>query len=76
MYRSFRIAGKIRTYEISVVEIAMSSTTWNVESAPLLKNATATTQNAVATTPERTLTRTGVPKRRLKTPKKPKNAPS
>ena len=54
----------------------MSSTIWNVESAPLLKNRTAAMQKTEATTPDITLTRTGVPKRRLKTPNHGKNAPS
>jgi len=31
VYRSFRAAGKIQRYEISVVEIAMSRTTVNAE---------------------------------------------
>src|SRR6266478_6053738 len=75
-YLSLRIAGKINTYEISVVEIAMSSTTWNVESAPLLKNPIATKQNTVETIPDNTFTRTGVPNRLLKPPKKRQNAPS
>ena len=47
VYRSLRIAGKIRQYESSVVEIAIVSTTANVESAPLSKNAIATTQKIV-----------------------------
>ena len=36
-------------YEISVVEIAMSSTIWNVASSPLSKNAIAAKQNTVET---------------------------
>src|SRR5438876_2779718 len=76
LYRSFTTVGNMRMYEINVVEIAMSSTTWNVASAPLLKTEIAVMQKIEATTPERTFTRTGVPKRLLKTPKNGKNAPS
>ena len=54
----------------------MSSTIWNVAFAPLLKNAIALKQKTVETMPDITLTRTGVPKRRLKTPNHGKNAPS
>src|ERR1700760_1791861 len=63
-------------YEMRVVEIAMSSTIWNVVSAPLLKNATAAKQKTVETMPESMLTRTGVPSCLLNTPKNGKNEPS
>src|SRR4051794_29804736 len=75
-FRSLITAGKIHRYEISVVEIAMSRTTWNFALSPPWNAAIATTQNTVAVMPDRTFTRTGVPKRRLKTPKNRKNAPS
>lgn len=54
----------------------MSSTIWNVESLPLSNAAIATTMNAIETRPDNTFTRTGVPSRRLNTPKKPGKAPS
>src|SRR5436305_10523785 len=69
LFRSFSTAGKIQRYEINVVEIAMSSTTWNFASWPPWNALIATTQNTVAVIPESTFTRTGVPSFRLKTPK-------
>src|SRR3979411_1757025 len=75
-YRSLSTDGKIHRYEISVVVIAMLSTTLNFALSPPLNAARATTQNAVDTIPDRTFTRTGVPRRRLNTPKNGKNAPS
>src|SRR3954451_13793817 len=74
--RSLSTDGKIHRYEISVVEIAMSRTTWNFASCPPLNAAIATKQNTVAVIPESTLRRTGVPSLLLKTPKNRKNAPS
>src|SRR2546423_14131532 len=61
VYRSFSTAGKIHRYEISVVEIAMSSTTWNFALLPPLKAPTARNEKIVAAIPDMTLTRTGVP---------------
>jgi hypothetical protein len=61
---------------MSVVEIAMSRTTTNFESVAPLNAATATTMKAVATIPDRTFTRTGVPKLALNFPKKPGKPPS
>ena len=52
------------------------STTTNVESAPLLKNATATIMKMLDTTPDITFTRTGVPRRWLKTPNHGNQPPS
>ena len=54
----------------------MSSTTWNAESEPLLNQTIATIVKIDDTTPDITLTRTGVPSRRLKTPNHGMNAPS
>ena len=54
----------------------MSSTIWNVAFSPLSKNAIALKQKTVETIPDMTLTRTGVPSCRLKTPNHGKNAPS
>src|SRR5437870_1182797 len=75
-YRSFSTAGKIQRYEISVVEIAISSTTWNLALLPPLKAPTARKEKTVAATPDITLTRTGVPSCLLKMPKNGKKAPS
>src|SRR3954469_14169839 len=47
VFRSFSTAGKSQRYEMSVVEIAMSSTTWNFASCPPWKAAMATTQKTV-----------------------------
>src|SRR5205085_3948018 len=77
VYRSFNAAGKIQRYEISVVEIAMVSTTLNAFAVLwCLSNSIAAMQKADDVTPERTFTRTGVPNRRLKIPKNGANAPS
>ena len=59
-----------------MVEIAIVSTTTNLASVPPWKLATATTMKIVAKMPDIVLTRTGVPKVRLKTPKNPGKAPS
>src|SRR5437762_1978726 len=61
---------------MSVVEIAIERTTRNFESLPPLNAATATNEKIVATTPDITLTRTGVPSCLLKIPKNGKKAPS
>src|SRR3954470_17855286 len=75
-FRSLSTDGKIQRYEMSVVEIAMSRTTWNFALCPPLNAPIATKQNTVAVIPESTLTRTGVPSLLLKTPKNGKKAPS
>ena len=54
----------------------MSSTTTNFALSPPLNAAIAATQKIVATIPDMTFTRTGVPSLRLNTPKYGKNAPS
>ncbi len=64
------------TYEIRVVDVVSASTTANELAFDPASRLSANSRNAVDSTPDITLTRTGVPSLALKTPNHGAQAPS